>query len=108
MADPTRLFQQTVTYALITGRDTYGKQTLGPQSTARARVEPTSKVIRDVAQVEHVAAHVVYTAAAITLDHRVWLPGSNTADATAAKRPIQVREHVDGAGAASHREVWFA
>ncbi|MCY1042127.1 hypothetical protein OV208_12450 [Corallococcus sp. bb12-1] len=107
MASPTDTFRQSIAYAVLTGRDAYGKPTLGPQTTARARVQPSRRLIRDANGNEHLAAHVVYTDAFLTLQHRVWLPGEDVADFNRARRPVAVDESVDGAGAVRFRKVWF-
>ncbi|RKH80812.1 hypothetical protein D7X99_20825 [Corallococcus sp. AB032C] len=107
MASPTDTFRQSITYAVLTGRDAYGKPTLGLQLPARARVQPSRRLIRDANGNEHLTAHVVYTDAPITLQHRVWLPGENIADFNCARRPVAVDESVDGVGAVRFRKVWF-
>ena len=107
MASPSDAFRQTIVYAVLMGRDAYAKPTLGPQTTARARVQPSRRLIRDANGNEHLAAHVVYTDAPVTLQHRVWLPGEDVADINRARRPVAVDECVDGSGAVRFRKVWF-
>jgi len=75
MGTPAHLFRQTITVAELTGRDAYGKPVMGPAATARARIQPLQKLIRDAKGQEAQATHVVYTDAAITLNSRVWFPG---------------------------------
>ena len=106
MADPGRLFRQTITYATITGRDAYGKPTLSAQSTALARVQPRQKLIRDARGQEYQASHVVYTKAQLGLGHYLWLPGYSTADATGARRIAAVEQEVDARGVEVYRKVW--
>ncbi|MCY1045609.1 hypothetical protein OV208_30115 [Corallococcus sp. bb12-1] len=107
MASPTDTFRQSITYAVLTGRDAYGKPALGLQAMARARVQPSRRLIRDANGNEHLTAHVVYTDAVITLQHRVWLPGEDVADFNRARRPVAVDESVDGLGVVRFRKVWF-
>ena len=107
MASPAQRFLQTITYAAVSARDTYGKPTLGSQTTARARVEPSSKFLVDEKGDEHVATHVVYTEAPLTMNHRVWLPGANTATNNDARKPIKIEQSVDGAGMTRFRKVFF-
>lgn len=107
MAGPENRFRQTITYAVLTGRDTYGKPTMGGQSTAKARVQPSRKLIRDKNGNEHLSTHIVYTTAAIGVNHRVWLPGANTAEFNEARRPIDIDESVDGEGVTRFRKVYF-
>ena len=106
MASPAHLFRQTITYAVITGRDAYGKPTYGPQLPALARVEPMQKLIRDARGQEYQASHVVYTKALLGLGHYLWLPGYSTADATGARRIAAVEVEVDAAGTEVYRKVW--
>ena len=107
MATPSDTFRQLITYAVLTGRDAHGKPMLGPVVTARARVQPSRRLIRDANGNEHLSAHVVYTDAPLTLQHRVWLPGEDVADFNRARRPVAVDEFVDGAGSVRLRKVWF-
>lgn len=107
MASPTDRFQQTISYATLTGRDSNGKPTLSAVSTAAARVEPARKFMRDARGNETVASFKVYTAAAVGMNHRIWFPGEDTSDLNKARRPIAVDEHVDGAGSTIFRTVWF-
>lgn len=107
MSGPAHLFRQTISFALPTGRDVYNAPTLGEVSTARARVQPHRKLIRDAFGAEHLASHVVYTEAALTLAHRVWFPGENTADPNAARRPVGVDPFVNGEGVTVYYKVWF-
>ncbi len=107
MGGPAALFRQLVSFAEVTGRDAWGKPTLGPVTGAAARVQPARKLIRDASGAEFVASFVVYTAAPITLRHRVWFPGDDTADFNRARRPAAVDEHADGTGVVRFRKVFF-
>ncbi|NTX32819.1 hypothetical protein HUA78_00040 [Myxococcus sp. CA033] len=107
MASPSDRFRQIIFYSLVTGRDAHGKPMLGPVSSARARVQPSRRLIRDAGGNEHLASHVIYTDAALTLLHRLWLPGEDTSDFNRARRPVAVDELVDGAGVVIFRKVWL-
>ncbi|WP_163866089.1 hypothetical protein [Myxococcus eversor] len=107
MASPSDRFRQTIFYALVMGRDAHGKPTLGPVSPVRARVQPSRRLIRDATGNEHLASHVIYTDAELTLLHRLWLPGEDKSDFNRARRPAAVDELVDGAGVVRFRKVWL-
>lgn len=107
MASPADRFRQTISFAELTGRDQYGKPTMSAVSTAPARVQPKQRIIRDAKGAEAVAAYVVYTSAALTLNSRVWFPGESTADFNRARRPLSIGEHVDGDGVLRFLTVWF-
>lgn len=107
MGSPAHLFRQTITVAELIGRDAYGKPTLGPATTARARIQPLQKLIRDAKGQEALASHVVYTDAAITLTSRVWFPGEPAGDFNRARRPLSVGFYVDGNGMTQYRKAWF-
>ncbi|WP_338865173.1 hypothetical protein [Myxococcus stipitatus] len=107
MASPSDRFRQRIFFALVLGRDAHGKPSLGPVSSARARVQPSRRLIRDASGNEHLASHVIYTEALLGLQHRLWLPGEEVADFNRARRPIGVDELVDGEGVVRFRKVWL-
>lgn len=107
MASPSDRFRQIISYALVVGRDAHGKPSLGPVFPARARVQPSRRLIRDARGNEQLASHVIYTGASLTLQHRIWLPGEDTSDFNCARSPVAVDEIVDGAGVVSFRKVWL-
>ncbi|MCP3105526.1 hypothetical protein LZ198_42440 [Myxococcus sp. K15C18031901] len=107
MSCPTALFRQLVRYAEVTGRDAWGTPLLGPVHVAPARIQPSRKLIRDASGAEFVASFVVYTAAPLTLRHRLWFPGDDTSDFNHARRPAAIDEHVDGGGTVRYRKVWL-
>ncbi|GHG91402.1 hypothetical protein [Comamonas sp. JC664] len=107
MASPSDRFRQIISYALVVGRDAHGNPLLGPVSPARARVQPSRRLIRDASGNEQLASHVIYTDVPLTLQHRLWLPGEDTSDFNRARRPAAVDELVDGAGAVSFLKVWL-
>jgi hypothetical protein len=107
MARPSNRFKQTITFKVVTGVGDFGARTLGSASTAAARVEPTSKRVKNDQGDDVLASHIVYTEAALTKDHRVWFPGEDTANRDKARVPIAVQIFVDGNGVESYRKAWF-
>lgn len=107
MAKASGRFKQTISYAAVTGRDVHGKPAMGAVTTAAARVQPHRKVIRDSMGQEFLASHVIYTSAALTLAHRIWLPGEDTADLSKARKPAAIDELVDGDGVEQYRKVYL-
>lgn len=107
MSSPSELMAQTFSYALLTGRDANGKPTMGAVSTAAGRFQPMRKLIRDAKGNDAMASSVLYTATALTLNHRVWAPGDSSADFNLSRRPIAIDTHVDGAGVTIFYKVYF-
>lgn len=107
MGGPAHLFRQTISVAELAGRDAYGKPILGPVTSGPARVQPTSKLIRDAKGMEFLASSVIYTTLAVTIRHRVWLPGADTSQVATSHRPARVDVSVDGSGAERMRKVWL-
>jgi hypothetical protein len=100
MASPADHFRQSITYAVETAIDANGKPTLAAPSTAAARIQPVQQLSRDARGNEFLSTHVIYTAAALTLDHRVTLPGE-----TIPRRILTVEPQVDGAGVERYRKL---
>jgi hypothetical protein len=107
MASPEERFKQTISYKARTGLDAWGKPTYGTVSTTLARVQPSRKIVKDDAGNDVQSAAVVYTKAALTMQHRVWFPGEDTSDANKGRRPLAIDVFTDGNGAESYRKVWF-
>jgi hypothetical protein len=107
MAAPSDLFRQQVTISEARGRDAAGRPELGPLEVVAARVQPMRRLIRDTNGNEHLASHVIYTVAAVTLRHRLWLPGEDISDINRARRIAVVDELVDGRGVTRFRKVWL-
>ena len=104
-SSPAHRFKQTISYALLTGRDSYGKPTMSAATAAKARVQPMRRLMRDARGAEFLSTHVIYTTAAIDLNHRLWLPGESTADFNLARRVGVVDVMIDGAGVERFRKV---
>jgi hypothetical protein len=100
MASPSDRFKQTLTYSVATAIDANGKPTLSGTSTAPARIQPVQQLSRDARGNEFLSTHVIYTAATLTLEHRVTLPGENT-----PRRILLVEPQVDGAGVERFRKL---
>lgn len=107
MPGPESLFKQTITYGFLTGRAADGKPVLSGLDEAPARVQPSRKMIRDAAGADQMTSSKVFTAAAITMRSRVWLPGTDTSNFNHARQPLAIDEHVDGSGVTRFRTVWF-
>lgn len=108
MARPSDRFLQTITYASVTARDAWGGHTLGTQSTAAARVQPTRQFVQDAAGESVQARYLVYTQAVLTTTHRVWVLSESVADAQASHRVLRIDESCDGNAVVQFRQVWLA
>lgn len=82
---------QTVTFATKATVDGYGDPTFSAQTAISARVESKRDILRGTDGTEIESNHVVFSATQIPLDARVWLPGDNTADDSAARRVVDSR-----------------
>lgn len=108
MARPEGRFRQSITFATVSTRDAVGRPlTFSAQTTAAARVQSSKAFVRDAAGESVLTAYCVYTQAAITLQHRLWLPGDNTAAATQSRRVLKVDDLTDGEGVVAFRKVWL-
>ena len=86
------LLTVTVTVAEQNGIDNNAMPTYATAATKAARVERTNQIKINKDGNEQLAQHVVVTSTAIGLNARVWFPGDNTGDTTAARRPISVTQ----------------
>jgi len=109
-AEPSGLFQGTISYAAVTSRDQYAKPTTGTISTSRARIQSTRVSIQDAAGQTVQANFVIYVppTLALTLQHRIWLTseGDNTGNVLASRRILQIDKMRDGVGAARFWKVY--
>lgn len=107
---PVGMFQQTVSYAAVSSRDAWGKPTMGPISTSRARVQSTRVFVRDAAGDSLQANYVVYLppAVPVTLQHRIWLTseGDSTGVALASRRILAIDKMRDGSAASRFQKVY--
>lgn len=94
----------TITIAEPSGVDAAGSPSYGAQTTAPARVQSKTSIVRGVEE-DAEAEHVVYTYAAVSRAARVWLPGTNTANADEARKPLSVETMTDLAGGESITKV---
>jgi hypothetical protein len=90
MSQLSHLLTQTVTIAPMTGVGNSGDPTYGAQVTKKARVQTGIKIVASGTENERQATHTIYLEESVGLNDRIWLPGDNTADTTAARRPIDV------------------
>lgn len=88
MSGFAHLLTDTVTYKVPTGVDGNGDPTYGAAATVKARVEYGTKTVINAGGTERQCEAVIVTEAEFPHDARIWLPGENTADASAAHRPI--------------------
>lgn len=91
MGRATHLLTKTVTVAKQTAVSTSGDPTFGTQTTLKARHEKTTKVVLSTDGAERRADDVIITESVIDETDRVWLPGDDTGDNNAARRPLMVR-----------------
>ncbi len=78
-----------------------------PQYTACARVEDVNQLVLGQDGNEIRADHWIATRAAVTYATRIWLPGDNTADVSAARRALRVKRAREEDGSAGHYEVFL-
>lgn len=107
MARASDHFRQACYAALPTSRGTDGQPVLGTRALVMARVQPSRAFVRDGAGNSVQARYVVYTLTALTLAHRVWLPGIDTTNAALSLRILAVDQLVDGNGVEGFRKVWL-
>lgn len=80
-----RQMRDTITYQLPSAtRTRAGELQWGAQVSAPARVSEDLQVVRTGADTEVVATHLVATYAPLVDQARVWLPGADTNEASAA------------------------
>jgi hypothetical protein len=101
-----KLMAQTINVSAYTGTSTLGDPTFGAAVSAKARVEPTTKMIENAAGEMRQSEFAIYTGQVIGDQDLVWLPGVSTSDATKARRPMKVYTGVDEDGTVSHYEVY--
>lgn len=105
MAGPADRFNQRIAYAPVASRDARGQPTLGPKVTdVPARADPTRALMQDARGADFTSEWIIYTAAPIDLDFRVWPPGLDP-DTSPGRVVRKVSPQVDGAGAERFREV---
>lgn len=91
-----------------------GDPAWGPQTTLRARVEKTFKMVRTPNGREIIASHVMATDEPVELTDRYWLPSiggelaDDTTSASAARAPLSVEVATDKAGKNAIFRVYFA
>lgn len=107
MTDPQlrKQFAQTISVAAPTGVGNDGELSYAAPVDIVARVEPLDRSRELARGTQSTSTHRIYTETHIKMDHRVWLPGDSSADATLARRPKYVLELVDELGNLDHYEI---
>jgi hypothetical protein len=82
------LFTQTVVYAPPTGISVAGDPTFGAQVSIKARVEFGTKLVYGGDGTELQSEAQFSSEVEVPMGSRVWLPGDDTDDVTAARRII--------------------
>jgi hypothetical protein len=101
----TSWLTDTVTVAEPSGVSAYGDPTFGTKRTVKARVEGGPLLVKDGSGVEVQADYRIVTESEISVQSRVWLPGDDTTDNNAARRPVSVRSASTKSGGATLYEV---
>ena len=70
------MLTQTMFIAARTGMDNSGDYTYDTPTTIACRVENAQRIVRPQPGEELVTQHLIFTAVAITNEHKVWLPGA--------------------------------
>jgi len=96
----------TITLADRTGA-TGGTPSFGAQYAAAARVEASDKKILGTDGNELQAEHAIVTETEIKTTTRIWLPGDDTADNTAARRALRIKHAREADGSGGHYEAWL-
>jgi hypothetical protein len=86
----SRLLTDTITVSTRTGLSGSGDPLWSASTTLSARVERVDKLVVDATGTEVRAQHRIATTTELDREARVWLPGDDTGDADAARRPILV------------------
>ena len=84
-----------------------GSATYGSQVTIKARVEHIHKLVIGADKNEVLSNHRFVTLAACNLSDRIWLPGDNIAEPTAARKILDIHRATDKLGTVTHYEVYL-
>ena len=90
--------RQEITVAPMTGVNIHGEPQYGPQRKIKARVEASLRKVVNSDGQEVLSDHQIFVLEPIGLQDRIWLPGTDPADVTQARRPLAVRGAVDKSG----------
>lgn len=101
-------FSSTCYTAPCTGVLPTGGKTFGATVALPARVEKTTKLIRDKTGEEAVSSAQVGTMIVVGLEDRIWLPGEDHTDATIAHVPQKVEQATDKAGGSVYYQIFLA
>jgi hypothetical protein len=96
---------QTITVQSPSGSSDYGDPTWGAKRDVRARVELTRKKVRSAAGELVDMTHMVFTTEAITINDRIWVPGTTSTVVKQARRPVSVMAVPRKDGVTDHYET---
>lgn len=100
-----RQFAQTIYVASPSGVSASGDATYGTPASQAARVERRTNVVETTDGNFKETTHKIATEGAIGVKDRIWLPGEDQTDDTAARQPVRVNIGVDEKGVTTHYEV---
>ncbi len=92
------ILTDNVVIATQSGVGQKGDPIFATQQTLKARVEYGTKSIIGQNGAQKQATHAIVTTAEIPIDARVWVPGANTSDNNAARKPIAVKKAATPSG----------
>ena len=98
MGSATHLLVDTVMVADLNGRTMSGDPEFGAQRAVRCRLEDKNDLVVDPDGNELNSGHVMVTEEPINRRSRIWLPGTDTTDPNAGKRPINTVRAATPAG----------
>lgn len=101
------LLKQVITIARKTGYNAYREPTYGAQEQIPARVEAKQQLIRTRDGQEVVSDHEIVVLTDIGLEDRIWLPGTNPAKESDARKPRRVDKIPDIHGRSSMTVVYM-
>jgi hypothetical protein len=97
--------KQNIYIASPSGLSASGDKTYGTATCVKARVERRTNVIETADGQFKETTHRILTESAIDLKDRIWLPGEDQTDSSAARLPQRVDIGVDENGLTTHYEV---
>jgi hypothetical protein len=98
----------TITLQDATGVDGAGEPTYsGSKYTALCRWEQVTRLVTGPTRNEVQADDAIATTTPITWTTRIWLPGADTTDVSAAKRPKAIKHAREMDGSGGHYEVYL-
>ncbi len=102
--DLSSWMRDTITVESTPGVDVYGQAIPGKKRQVKCRLEHKLQKVVDASGQEIMSNHEIATLQNISLLDRIWLPGSDTKDATQARTPHNVAVATDKFG---HTTLWM-